>query len=59
MAALQREVDKRRKKLIGTIAYPLAGASAAGARGKSGPSRGEKSAKRTSVGQGLRARASV
>jgi deoxyhypusine synthase len=49
VAVLQREVDKRRKKLIGTIAYPLAGASAAGAKGKSGPSRGEKSAKRTSA----------
>jgi deoxyhypusine synthase len=49
VAVLQREVDKRRKKLIATIAYPLAGASAAGAKGKSAPSRGEKSAKRRSA----------
>jgi deoxyhypusine synthase len=38
VATLQREVDKRRKKLLETIAYPLAGeASPGGAGGKSSP----------------------
>jgi hypothetical protein len=39
VSTLQREVEKRRKKLIATIAYPLAGAGEpkAGGRGAKSP----------------------
>jgi deoxyhypusine synthase len=50
VAVLQREVDKRRKKLASTIAYPLAGASdGEGARPGKGGRTGKKTSKRASA----------